>query len=41
MEFLLVHGKPGRLGGMLSWVVVDAAAMGVVYGLWCISGSMR
>ncbi len=30
---LLVYGKPGSLGDMLSWVVLYAAAVGVVYGL--------
>ncbi len=33
-------GKPGSLGGMLSWVVLCVAVVGVVYGLWCGGGSM-
>ncbi len=35
-----MYGKPGSLGGMLSWVVIYAASMGVVYGLWCVGGSV-
>ncbi len=38
--FLLVCGKPGSLGGMVSWVVLYAAVVGVVYGLWCVGDSM-
>ena len=40
MGFLLVCGRLGNLGGMLSWVVLYTAAVGVVYGLWCLGGSM-
>ncbi len=37
LRFLLVYGKPGSLGGMLSWVVLYAAAVGVVYGFCGVS----
>jgi hypothetical protein len=40
LGFLLVYEKPGSLGGLLSLVVLHAAAVGVVYGLWCVGGSM-
>ena len=38
MGFLLVCGKLGNLGGMLSWVVLYVAVVGVVCGLWCVGG---